>query len=150
MRNVSIFKKTEDKQHLATLDEFRVKIDAAHMPSGVKQIAERELEMMCKMSPATAEYTIGLAYIEYLVSLPWNKKTADNLDLARAERIMNERHYGLTEVKERIVEHLAVKILVMNKKPQILVVDDEEIARNNLEHILTKENYQRNYRLKRR
>ena len=141
MRNVSIFKKTEDKQHLATLDEFRVKIDAAHMPAGVKQIAERELEMMCKMSPATAEYTIGLAYIEYLVSLPWNKKTADNLDLARAERIMNERHYGLTEVKERIVEHLAVKILVMNKKPQILVVDDEEIARNNLEHILTKENY---------
>ncbi|OGW44033.1 MAG: endopeptidase La [Nitrospirae bacterium RBG_13_41_22] len=138
---MNIFKKSDDKQHLATLEEFRQKIDSANMPSGVKKIAERELEMLSKMSPATAEYTIGLNYIDYLVSLPWNRKTADNLDLARAERILNERHYGLSEVKERILEHLAVKILVMNKKPQILIVDDEEISRNNLEHILKKEDY---------
>jgi ATP-dependent Lon protease len=138
---MSIFKKSEDKQHLATLDEFRQKIVSAHMPSNIKQIAERELDMMCKMSPATAEYTIGLTYVDYLVSLPWSKKTADNLDLTRAQNILNERHYGLDEVKERILEHLAVKILVMNRKPQILVVDDEEIARNNVEHILNKENY---------
>jgi ATP-dependent Lon protease len=138
---MSIFKKSEDKEHIATLDEFRQKIVSAHMPSGIKQIAERELDLMCKMSPATAEYTIGLTYVDYLVSLPWNKKTADNLDLTRAQKILNERHYGLDEVKERILEHLAVKILVMNRKPQILVVDDEEIARNNVEHILTKENY---------
>ena len=138
---MSIFKKSEDKQHLETLDEFRQKIVSAHMPSSIKQIAERELDMMCRMSPATAEYTISLTYVDYLVSLPWNKKTADNLDLTRAQKILNERHYGLDEVKERILEHLAVKILVMNRKPQILVVDDEEIARNNIEHILKKENY---------
>jgi len=138
---MSIFKKSEDKQHLETLDEFRQKIVSAHMPSSIKQIAERELDMMCRMSPATAEYTISLTYVDYLVSLPWNKKTADNLDLLRAQNILNERHYGLDDVKERIIEHLAVKILVMNKKPQILVVDDEEIARNNVEHILNKENY---------
>lgn len=138
---MSIFKKSEDKQHLATLDEFREKIASAHMPSSIKQIAERELDMMCKMSSATAEYTIGLTYVDYLVSLPWNKKTADNLDLARAQKILDERHFGLDEVKERILEHLAVKILVMNKKPHILVVDDEAIARNNVEHILKKENY---------
>jgi len=67
---MSIFKKSEDKQHLATLDEFRQKITSAHMPSSIKQIAERELDMMCKMSPATAEYTISLTYVDYLVSLP--------------------------------------------------------------------------------
>jgi len=111
------------------------------MPSTIKQIAERELDMLCKMSPATAEYTIGLTYMDYLASLPWNRKTADNLDLERAKRILNERHFGLNDVKERILEHLAVKIFVMNKKPHILVVDDEEIARNNIEHILEKENY---------
>jgi len=138
---MNIFKKPEDKQHNATLDEFRQKISAAHMPSNIKQIAERELDMMCKMSPATAEYTIGLTYVDYLVGLPWNKKTADNLDLAGAQKILNERHFGLNDVKERILEHLAVKIFVMNKKPQILIVDDEEIARNNIEHILKKENY---------
>jgi len=139
--NVSIFKKSEDRQQAATIDEFRKKIDSAQLPSGVKQIAERELEMMCNMSPATAEYTIGLTYVDYLASLPWNKKTADTLDLTRAETILNERHYGLSEVKRRIIEHLAVKILVMNKKPQILVIDDEAIARDNIEHILKKENY---------
>jgi len=138
---VSIFKKSEDKQHGATVDEIRKKIDSAQLPSGVKQIAERELEMMCNMSPATAEYTIGLTYIDYLTSLPWNKRTADNLDLTRAQTILNERHYGLTEVKKRIIEHLAVKILVMNKKPRILIIDDEAIARDNIEHILKKENY---------
>jgi len=138
---VSIFKKSEDKQQAASIDEFRKKIDSAQLPSGVKQIAERELEMMCNMSPATAEYTIGLTYVDYLASLPWNKKTADTLDLTRAETILNERHYGLSEVKRRIIEHLAVKILVMNKKPQILVIDDEAIARDNIEHILKKENY---------
>ena len=138
---MSIFKKSEDRQQAATIDEFRKKIDSAQLPSGVKQIAERELEMMCNMSPATAEYTIGLTYVDYLASLPWNKKTADTLDLTRAETILNERHYGLSEVKRRIIEHLAVKILVMNKKPQILVIDDEAIARDNIEHILKKENY---------
>ncbi len=138
---MNIFKKPEDKQHNATLDEFRQKISAARMPSNIKQIAERELDMMCKMSPATAEYTIGLTYVDYLVDLPWNKKTADNLDLAGAQKILNERHFGLNDVKERILEHLAVKIFVMNKRPQILIVDDEEIARNNIEHILKKENY---------
>lgn len=138
---MNIFKKSDDKQQLAAIEEFRQKIASANMPPNVLQIAEKELDMLSKISPATAEYTISLTYIDYLVGLPWNKKTSDNLDLERAERILNERHYGLSEVKERIIEHLAVKILVMNKRPVILVVDDEEIARNNLEHILEKEDY---------
>jgi len=138
---MSFFKKSDDKQHLATIEELRQRIDSANMPPHILKIANKELDMLAKTNPAAAEYTIGLTYIDYLVSLPWNKKTVDNLDLERADRIMNERHYGLREVKERILEHLAVKIMVMNRKPRILVVDDEEIARNNLLHILEKEDY---------
>ena len=138
---MSIFKKSDDKQHLANIEELRQRIDSADMPSHVLKIAEKELDMLSRTNPTTAEYTIGLTYIDYLVSLPWIKRTTDNLDLEQAEKILNERHYGLKDVKERIIEHLAVKIMVMNRKPRILVVDDEEIARNNLEHILKKENY---------
>ncbi|OGW39208.1 MAG: endopeptidase La [Nitrospirae bacterium RBG_13_39_12] len=138
---MNIFKKSGEKLHLATIEESRQMIISAKMPPYVEQIASKELEMLSKMSSATAEFTIGLNYIDYLVSLPWNVKTKDNLDLSRAESILNERHYGLAEVKERILEHLAVKIFVTNKKPRILVVDDEETARKNLEHVLRKENY---------
>jgi len=138
---MQFFRKSEEKLQSAVIEDLKEKIESAGMPSCVLQIAEKELDILSKMSSATAEYTIGLTYIDYLVSLPWNKKTADNLDLERAKRILDERHYGLSEVKERIIEHLAVKILVMNRKPAILVVDDEEVARNNLEHILKKEDY---------
>jgi ATP-dependent Lon protease len=138
---VSIFKKSEERLQTAIIEDLRQTIALSKMPPHVQQIANKELELLSKTSPTTAEYTIGLNYIDYVVSLPWNKKTEDNLDLERAERILNERHYGLHKVKERILEHLAVKILITNKKPRILVVDDEEIARKNLEHILKKENY---------
>jgi len=138
---MSIFKKSEEKQQNATIEEFREMITSAHLPNHVRQIADKEVDMLSRMGTSTAEYTIGLTYIDYLVSLPWNKRTADNLDLGRAAKILNERHYGLHDVKERILEHLAVKILVMNRKPRVLIVDDEEIARRNLEHILTKEDY---------
>jgi len=138
---MSFFKKTGGKLQASTIDEMREMIVSAMMPANVLQVAEKELATLSKMAPSTAEYTIGLMYIEYLLSLPWNRKTEDNLDLARAERILNERHYGLSRIKERILEHLAVKILMVNRKPRILVVDDEEIARRNLGHILLKEDY---------
>ncbi len=111
------------------------------MPPHVAKIADQELDVLAKISPSSAEYTIGLTYIDYLVSLPWNKKTEDNLDIARAERILNENHYGLNTIKERVMEHLAVKVLMMNRKARLLVVDDEEIARKNLAHVLRKEDY---------
>ncbi|NWF51918.1 MAG: endopeptidase La [Nitrospirae bacterium] len=138
---MNIFKKSDEKLQTVTIDELRKMITSANMPSHVQQIANKELEMLSKISPTTAEYTIGLTYIDYLVSLPWNKRTEDNLDLDRAARILNERHCGLDKIKERILEHLAVKILIMKRKPRILVVDDEEIARRNLEHILKKEGH---------
>lgn len=130
-----------DETQITIIEELRKKISQSGMPPHVQEIALKELDLLSKMNPSSAEYTITLTYIEYLVSLPWNKKTSDNLNLERAERILNERHYGLYEVKNRILEHLAVKILSSNKNPRILIVDDEEITRKNLEHVLKKENY---------
>ncbi|MCL4475789.1 MAG: endopeptidase La [Nitrospirae bacterium] len=138
---MSFFKKTAEKLPTSTIDGLREMITSSAMPDRVLQIAHRELDTLSKISPSAAEYAIGLTYLEYLLSLPWNKKTEDNLDIGRAERILDERHYGLDRIKERILDHLAVKILIANKKPRILVVDDEEITRKNLEHILKKEDY---------
>ncbi|MDA8104267.1 MAG: endopeptidase La [Nitrospiraceae bacterium] len=138
---MKLFRKTEDAQPDPLLEDLKKKIADAGMPANAEETATRELEMLRKISPSTSEYTIGLAYIEYLVSLPWSLRTEDNLDIKRAEKILDEDHYGLQTIKERILEHLAVKKLRMNRSPQILVVDDEEVARRNLEHILSKENY---------
>ncbi|HEX9020555.1 MAG TPA: endopeptidase La [Nitrospirota bacterium] len=139
---MKFFQKSEDSNQELIIEELRREISAAAMPRPVRKIAEQELDLLTRISPAAAEYTIGLAYIDYLVALPWNKKTEDNLDIVLAERILNESHYGLDKIKERIMEHLAVKVLLMNRKARVLIADDEEIARKNLEHILTKEQYE--------
>lgn len=135
------FKKSEDSQHEDQLEELRQTVAQAKMPAPVEKIAQQELDTLSKIGPASAEYTIGLTYIDYLVTMPWNKRTEDNLDIDRAEGILNDDHYGLAKTKERVLEHLAVKILINTKKPRLLIVDDEEIARKNLQHIFTKENY---------
>ncbi len=138
---MNIFRKGEEKGQSATIEELQELILSSEMPTHVQRTARKELETLSKISSSAAEYAIGLTYIEYLLSLPWKKKTEDILNLERAERILDERHYGLSAIKERILEYLAVKILLCNRKPRILVVDDEEIARRNLEHILKKEDY---------
>lgn len=138
---MKFFKNSEDRQQESIIEELRRRIAPAKMPPPVEQIAEQELAVLARISPSTAEYTVGLTYIDYLISLPWNARTEDNLDIVRAEHILNENHYGLDKIKERVMEHLAVKVLIMNRKPRVLVVDDEEIARRNLAHVLLKEGY---------
>ncbi|HMK55105.1 MAG TPA: S16 family serine protease [Dissulfurispiraceae bacterium] len=140
---MGFFRKGEDNTQSAAIDDLKRKIEAAKMPAEVREIAEGELGAISRISPAMAEYSIGLTYIEYLASLPWDRKTEDHLDLGRAEMILSERHFGLGNVKERILEHLAVKKLLLSqsKLPHILVVDDEEVAVRNLEHVLQKEDY---------
>ena len=138
---MKFFKSSEDNQHDLVIDDLRKKIALAKMPAAVETIAEQELTTLSRISPATAEYTIGITYIDYLISLPWNRTTEDNLDILLAERVLNENHFGLNKIKERVMEHLAVKVLMRNRKPRVLVVDDEEIARKNLAHVLTREQY---------
>src|SRR5512142_407312 len=138
---MKFFKKSEDDHEESITGELRQKISAARMPDGVRKISEQELDVITRISPSSAEYTIGITYLDYLLSLPWNKGTEDNLDLGRAERILNENHYGLSTIKERVLEHLAVKVLMKSKKARVLIVDDEESARKNLVHVLAKEEY---------
>lgn len=123
------------------LDDLLGRIDGAGLPSAVEKVARQELDLLSKIGPVSADYSIGLAYIDYLLSLPWNQRTEDNLDISRAERVLNDNHFGLDRIKERVLEHLAVKVLRMSRRGRVLVVDDEEIARKNLVHVLEKEDH---------
>jgi ATP-dependent Lon protease len=124
------------------LAELRASIVKVELPDAVASVALKEAERLEKTDPGTPEYSIGINYIEYLLALPWNRFTDDNLDLKRAETILQSKHHGLRHVKERILEYLAVRTLCSLRVFQVLVVDDEEIARTNLEYILRKEGYQ--------
>lgn len=123
------------------LDELRQSLVSARMPPAVEGIALKELERLTRTHASATEYTIGLNYLEYLISLPWNIQTRDNLDIDHAKSILDEAHYGLDDVKERVLEYLAVRKLKLASGYKILVVDDEEIARRNLAHVLSKDGY---------
>jgi len=90
------------------IEELRQKIEAAKMPPDVEKEALRELDRLAQMHPSSAEYTVSRTYLGWLVELPWSKRTRDRLDIARARRILDEDHYDLEKVKERILEYLAV------------------------------------------
>jgi ATP-dependent Lon protease len=134
--------KEEDSKLPPELRELREAVPKAQLPENVAGVVARELERLEKTDPSIPEYTIGINYVEYLLSLPWQNFTEDNLDLKRAEQILASQHFGLQHVKERILEYLAVRTLCLLRPFQILVVDDEEIARTNLEYILSREGYQ--------
>jgi len=135
-------KENEQEDDSSEIDELRQNVLDKKMPEQVEKIVLKEVERLFKISPSSAEYTIGINYIDYLTTLPWNYYTEDNLDMARAESILNTEHYGLEEIKERILEHLAVRLMKLSKKNTILVVDDEKMTRMNLFHVLTKEGYE--------
>jgi len=100
--------------------EFKKRIDAAKMPSEARDTAEKELHRLEHMHADSAEAQIVRTYLDWLVSLPWTKRTRDRIDIARAREILDEDHYGLDEVKERIIEFLAVRKLKPKGKAPIL------------------------------
>jgi len=102
------------------IQALKEKIETAGMPEEVKTKAQQELRRMSMMPPISAEATVSRNYLEWLVSLPWSKSTEDNLDIEKAERILEEDHWGLKHVKERVVEYLAVHKLVKQIKGPIL------------------------------
>lgn len=104
----------------AEIEELRQKIEEAGMPEEVKEVALRELDRLSKMHPAAAEYTVSRTYLDWLINLPWNKVTEDNLDIANAKRVLDEDHYDLDDVKERLLEFLAVRKLKQDTKGPIL------------------------------
>ncbi len=110
----------ETDERTSDINELRSKIKQAQMPEAVEKEALRELERLSKMVAGAAEYTVARTYLEWMVTIPWNKSTIDNLDLDEAEKILNCDHYNLTNVKERILEFLAVRKLKQNMKGPIL------------------------------
>lgn len=102
------------------VNELRQKIKLAHMSAEAEKEAILELEKLWKMPHGAAEYTVSRTYIDWLVSLPWDIKTEDNIDLKIAENVLNQDHYNLVKVKERILEFLAVRKLKNDSKGPIL------------------------------
>jgi ATP-dependent Lon protease len=139
---MKFFWKPDDTEHKTLIEQLRKRIPEAAMPAKVEEIAVQEIEALSRTNPSSVEYSIGFAYVDYLLTMPWNRKTDDNLDLVQAEKMLNEGHYGLQKTKERILEHLAVRKLKMKGRPRVLVVDDEDAGRKNLSHILEREGYE--------
>src|SRR6478672_5956368 len=102
------------------LDAFEEKIKAAEMPAEVEKTARKQLERLKQMAQSSAEYTVQRTYLEWLVELPWSKRTEDRLDLDQAREILDADHYDLKKVKKRILEYLAVRKLAPGKKGPIL------------------------------
>jgi ATP-dependent Lon protease len=92
-------------------EDFRKKIAEAGMPEEAAQEAQRELDRLARLPTAAAEYGVIRTYLDWLTSLPWSKRTDDNLDIAKARKVLDEDHYGLKDIKERILEYLAVRKL---------------------------------------
>jgi len=100
----------EDESNLE-IKEIEDKIKKAKMPKEVLKVANKELDRLLKIPTHSPEYTVTRTYLDWLVELPWSKESKDNEDIKYAEKVLNEDHYGLKKVKERIVEHLAVRNL---------------------------------------
>jgi ATP-dependent Lon protease len=102
------------------LTELREKIEKAGLPKDVKEKADQELKRLEAMPPVSAEATVSRNYIDWLVSVPWRKRSKERKDLENAEKVLNEDHYGLEKIKDRILEFLAVRQLVGQTKSSII------------------------------
>jgi ATP-dependent Lon protease len=105
------------------VEELRKKVDESGMSAEAKKECERELKRLAKMTPASAEYMVSRTYLEWMTSLPWNKTSGtaeEQIDIGKAQQILDEDHYDLEKVKERILDYLAVKKLQPGMKGPIL------------------------------
>ncbi|RMG40093.1 MAG: endopeptidase La [Planctomycetota bacterium] len=110
----------ESSPEQAELEELRKQLEEADLPELVRKEAERELKRLERLPPHAPDYQVTRTYLELIAELPWNKQTEDQLDLAQARQILDEDHYDLQEVKDRILEHLAVMKLNPNAEAPIL------------------------------
>lgn len=118
----AIQKELGEDDDKAILAEYRDKIEAAGMPEEAKKEALRELSRIEKLPPQSAEYGVIQTYLDWMINLPWNKLTQDNLNIVHAREVLNADHYDMDDVKERILEYLAVRKLRLERQ-----LDDEPI-----------------------
>ncbi|HWF87305.1 MAG TPA: endopeptidase La [Pyrinomonadaceae bacterium] len=116
----AIHKELGRKDEKAELEELKKKIEEAGMTEEAKEKAMQELHRLEAMPPMSAEGTVSRTYIDWLISVPWKQKSKEIKDLVKAEEVLNEDHFGLEKIKERILEYLAVRQLVKNPRGSIL------------------------------
>jgi ATP-dependent Lon protease len=102
------------------VDEYRTKVKEKDLPPEAAREAERELERLSRMHPSSAEYTVATTFLDWLTALPWHQSTADNLDIKKARKVLDDDHFGLEKPKRRIIEYLAVRKLKPDSKGPIL------------------------------
>jgi ATP-dependent Lon protease len=119
----------EGDEQAAEVEELRQKIDAAKMPEEADKQARRELDRLSHLPTAAAEYGVIRTYLDWMVTLPWSISTEDNLDISHARQVLDQDHYGLEDIKERILEYLAVRKLRHERKDEVVEDDKDEIRR---------------------
>ncbi len=102
------------------IEEYRKKIAERKLPETAAKEAEREINRLSRMHPSSAEYTVAMTYLDWLTEIPWNEGTTDNLDLNKAQKVLDADHFGLDKAKKRILEYLAVRKLNPDIKGPIL------------------------------
>ncbi len=123
----------------AEMQELRERLEALHLPEEVEKSAMRELSRLERLPSAAAEYGVIRTYLDWIATLPWGVTTEDNLDLDRARRVLDEDHYDLEKVKDRIIEHLAVSKLSNDPSGQILCfVGPPGVGKTSLGHSIAK------------
>ncbi|MDP4727049.1 MAG: endopeptidase La [Desulfobacterales bacterium] len=105
----------ESEPGQSEIDEYRLKIEDAALPEEALKEAERELKRLGGMSPQAAEYSVIKTYLDWLIDLPWSKTSEDQSDIGRARAVLDEDHYGLEDVKQRLIEYLAVRKLIQER-----------------------------------
>jgi ATP-dependent Lon protease len=119
----------ERDEQAAEAEEFRKKIDAAKMPEEADKMARRELERLERLPTAAAEYGVIRTYLDWLVTLPWSLQTDDNLEIKHAREVLNADHFGLEDVKDRILEFLAIRKLRLERKEEFKIASEDKIRR---------------------
>jgi ATP-dependent Lon protease len=126
----------ESDETAEDVNELRKKIDEGNLPEEALKQANRELERLSRLPTAAAEYGVIRTYIEWLAALPWSNSTEDNLDIVNARKVLDEDHYGLKDVKERILEYLAVRKLRLERKTQLASEERKDLIRKEREGVI--------------
>ena len=119
----------EGDEQAVEVEELRQKIEAAHMPEEAGKQARRELDRLSRLPTAAAEYGVIRTYLDWLVALPWTVTTADNLDIGHARQVLDQDHFGLRDIKDRILEYLAVRKLRQERAGELEATPADEIRR---------------------